>query len=57
MNSFVYYVVSAACSTGSCPQQPVIVAPVHPVPVVVYQAAPQPVAQWLPVQSRVWLVR
>lgn len=41
MNSIIVYTV-AACSGGSCPSQVVQAAPVQPVPVVIYQAAPRP---------------
>lgn len=41
MNTIVYYVVSASCATGTCPQPAVtITQPLQPVPVVIYQAAP-----------------
>jgi hypothetical protein len=42
VNNFIVYTV-AACSGGSCSTTTVQAAPVPPVPVVIYQAAPRPI--------------
>ena len=59
MNTVTFWIVAAsACPNGDCPQP--AVAPVQPVPVVVYQAAPRPLFPWLaprPQQPQILIVR
>jgi len=61
MNSVIYYVVSASCATGTCPQPAAMVAAVQPPPpVIIYQAAPRPLFPWLtprPQQPQILIVR
>jgi hypothetical protein len=54
MNTVVYYVVSASCATGTCPQA--VAAPVQPAPVVIYQAAPRPALPWLAPRPPVFMI-
>lgn len=54
MNTVVYYVLSASCATGTCPQA--VAAPVQPAPVVIYQAAPRPALPWLAPRPPVFMI-
>lgn len=55
MNQVIYYVVSASCAAGTCPQNANTQVTVHLPPAAVYveQAAPRPLLQFLQPRPKV----